>query len=154
MNQSVLLLLLNRYSKGQALYHKITSKKLPSQLSWFNQNKRASLEFDILPTYQNSTRRSLLSSYPIYNIEKTMIVVVFKLAESLAFIFTRIYQNSTKPSNLVLLKSIYQTMPKTACNDKELKMIGSMILLTKSADRSKVCAPVHIFTRLPVIRQK
>jgi hypothetical protein len=124
MNQRVLLLLLHLYSKGQALYHKTTSNKLPSQLSWFNQNKRASLQFDILPTYQNSTRRSLLSSYPIYNIERIMMVVLNKLAESLSFIVTRIYQNSTKTSNLVLLKTICQTSTQTACYDKELKMIG------------------------------
>jgi hypothetical protein len=123
MNQKVLLLLLNRYSKGQAIYQKTTSKKLPSQLSWFNPNKRASLKPDILPTYQNSARRSLLSSYPIYNIERIMMLVLNKLAKSLSFIVTRIYQNSTKPSNLVLLKSLNRR-GKTACYDKELKMIG------------------------------
>ncbi|MGK0377975.1 MAG: hypothetical protein ACJA1Z_001787, partial [Patiriisocius sp.] len=72
MNQRVVLFLLNLYSKGQALYFKTTSKKLPFQLSWFNQNKRASLEFDLIPTYQNSTPRSVLSPYPIYNIERIM----------------------------------------------------------------------------------
>jgi hypothetical protein len=124
MNQRVLFFLLNRYSKGQALYHKITSKKLPSQLSWFNQNKFASLKLDIIPTYQNSTRRSYLSSYPIYNIERIMMAVVYKLAERLSFIATRIYQNPTKASNLVLLKSLNHRGPKTACLDKELKMIS------------------------------
>jgi hypothetical protein len=124
MNQRVLLLLLNLYSKGQAIYHKTTSKKLPSQLSWFNPNQPASLQFDILPTYHNSARRSLLSSYPIYNIERIMMAVVYKLAESLSFVTKRRYQNPTKSSNLVLFKSICQTMPKTACFDKELKMIS------------------------------
>jgi hypothetical protein len=124
MNQRVLLFLLNRHSKGQALCYKTTSKKLASQLSWFNQNKRASLKLDILPTYQNSARRSLLSSYPIYNIERIMMVVLNKLAKSLSFIVTRIYQNSTKTANLVLLKTICQTSLKTACYDKELKLIG------------------------------
>jgi hypothetical protein len=124
MNQRVLHLSLHLYSKGQALYHKTTSKKLPSQLSWFNPNKRASLKLDILPTYQNSARRSLLSTYPIYNIERIMMVVSNKLAKSLIFIVTRIYQKSTKASNLVLLKTICQTSPQTACFDKELKMIG------------------------------
>jgi hypothetical protein len=130
MNQKVLLFLLHLYSKGQAIYQKTTSKKLPSQLSWFNPNQPASLQFDILPTYQISTIstistiRSVLSSYPIYNTERIMMAVVYKLAESLSFIVTRIYQNSTKASNLVLLKTICQTSPKTACYDKELKMIG------------------------------
>jgi hypothetical protein len=124
MNQRVLLLLLNRYSKGQALYYKTICKKLHSQLSWFNHNKRASLQFDILPTYQNSARRSLLSSYPIYNIERMMMVVLHKLAESLSFITTRRYQNSTKALNLVLLKVIYRRSTKTDCFDKELKIIG------------------------------
>jgi hypothetical protein len=124
MNQRVLLLLLNLYSKGQAISHKTTSKKLPSQLSWFNPNQPVSLEFDILPTYQNSARRSLLSPYPIYNIERTIMVVVYKLAASLSFIVTRIYQNSRKHSNLVLLKSLNHRGPKTACFDEELKMIG------------------------------
>jgi hypothetical protein len=123
MNQRVLLFLLNLYSKGQALYFKTTSKKLASQLSWFNPNQPASLQFDILPTYQNSTRKLLLNSYPIYKIERTMIVVVYKLAESLEFVSTKRYQNSTKASNLVLFKSIRQTMPKRACFDEELKMI-------------------------------
>jgi hypothetical protein len=124
MNQKVVLFLLNLYSKGQALYHKTTSKKLPSQLSCFNPNQRASLEFDIQPTYQNSTHRSLLSSYPIYNIERIILIILDKLAEILSFIVTRIYQNTTRASNLVLFKSIYQTRPKTACYDKELKMIS------------------------------
>jgi hypothetical protein len=124
MNQRVLLSLLNRYSKGQALYHEITSKKLSSQLSWFNPNQPASLQFDILPTYQNSTRKLLLSKYPIYKIERIIMVVVYKLAESLSFIVTRIYQNSTKASNLVLLKAIYQRGPKSAYFNKELKMIS------------------------------
>jgi hypothetical protein len=124
MNHRVLLFLLNRYSKGQALYHKTTSKKLASQLSWFNPNKRASLKLDILPTYQNSARRSLLSSYPIYNTERIMMVVLNKLAEDLSFVTAKRYQNSTKASNLVLLKIICQTSPQTACYDKELKMIS------------------------------
>jgi hypothetical protein len=124
MNQRILLLLPNLYSKGQALYHKTSSKKLPSQLSWFNLNQPASLQFDILPTYQNSTRRSVLSSYPIYNIERTIMVVLYKLAERLSFIATRIYQNSTKASNLVLLKPTCHRRPKRACFDEELKMIG------------------------------
>jgi hypothetical protein len=124
MNQRVLFFLLNLYSKGQALSHKTTSKKLLSQLSWFNPNQPVSLQFEILPTYQNSTRRSVLSSYPIYNIERTMMVVVYKLAERLSFIATRIYQKSTKASNLVLLKPICRRSPKTACYDKELKMIS------------------------------
>jgi hypothetical protein len=124
MNQRVVLFLLNLYSKDQAIYHKITGNKLPSQLSRCNSNKPASLQFDILPTYQNSTRRSLSSSFPIYNIERIMMVALCKLADSVSFIFTRIYQNSTKASNLVLLKSICQTRPKTACYDKELNMIG------------------------------
>jgi DNA topoisomerase VI subunit B len=123
MNQRVVLLLPNLYSKGQALYHKTSSKKLPSQLSWFNPNQPASLEFDILPTYQNSTRRSVLSSFPIYNIERIILIVIDKLAESLSLIATRIYQNSRKPSNLVLLKSLNLRGPTTACFDKELKMI-------------------------------
>jgi hypothetical protein len=38
-------------------------------------------------------------------------------------------------------------MPKTAYYDKELKMISWMILLTKSADINKICAPVHISPR-------
>jgi hypothetical protein len=124
MNQRVLLLLLHLYSKGQALYHKTTCKKLHSQLSWFNQNKRASLQIDILPTYQNSTRRSLLSSYPIYNIERIMMIVLNKLAKSLSFVTAKRYQNSIKASNLVLLKTICQTSLQTACFDKDLKMIG------------------------------
>jgi hypothetical protein len=124
MNQRVLLLLLNLYSKGQAISHKTTSKKLLSQLSWFKPNQLVSLQFDILPAYRNSTRRSVLNSYPIYNIERTMIVVVYKLAESLSFIVTRIYQNSTKASSLVLLKSLNHRGPKTACFDEELKMIN------------------------------
>jgi hypothetical protein len=123
MNQRVVLFLLNLYSKGQALYFKTTSKKLPSQLSWFNPNKRASLEFDLIPTYQNSTRRSVLSSYPIYNIERIILIVIDKLAESLSLIATRIYQNSTKASNLVLFKSLNHR-GNTACYDKELKMIS------------------------------
>jgi hypothetical protein len=124
MNQTVLPFLLNRYSKGQAIYHKTTSKKLLSQLSWFNPNQLVSLKLDDIPTYQNSTRRSVLSSYPIYNIERIMMVVVYKLAESLSIIATRIYQNSKKYSNLVLLKSLNHIGPKTACFDEELKMIG------------------------------
>jgi hypothetical protein len=124
MNQRVVLFLLNRHSKGQALCYKTTGNKLPSQLSWFNSNKPANLEFYILPTYQNSTRRSVLCSFLIYNIERIMMVVLYTLAESVSFIFTRIYQNSTKASNLVLLKSICQTRSKTACYDKELKMIS------------------------------
>jgi hypothetical protein len=124
MNQRVLLLLPNLYSKGQALYFKTTSKKLASQLAWFNPNQPASLQFDILPTYQNSTRKLLLNSYPIYKIERTMIVVVYKLAESLEFANTNRYKNTAKASNLVILKSIRQTMPKRACFDEELKMIG------------------------------
>jgi hypothetical protein len=124
MNQRVLLLLLHLYSKGQALYFKTTSKKLASQLSWFNPNQPTSLQFDILPTYQNSTRKSFLSPYPIYNIERTMMVVVYKLAESLSFIATRRYQNPIKASNLVLLKSLNHRDPKRACFDEELKMIG------------------------------
>ncbi|MGK0379875.1 MAG: hypothetical protein ACJA1Z_003703 [Patiriisocius sp.] len=124
MNQRVVLFLLHLYSKGQDLYFKTTSKKLPSHLSWFNPNQPVSLQFDILPTYQNSTRRSVLSSYPIYNIERTIMVVLYKLAERLSFIATRIYQKSTKASNLVLLKPTCHRRPKTAFFDKELKMIG------------------------------
>jgi hypothetical protein len=123
MNQRVLLFLLHLYSKGQALYHETTSNKLASQLSWFNQNKRASLKPDILPSYQNSARRSLLSSYPIYNTERIMMVVLNKLAEGLSFDTAKRYQNSTKASNLVLLKSLNRR-GKTACYDKELKTIG------------------------------
>jgi hypothetical protein len=122
MNQRVLLLLLNLYSNGQAIYHKTTSKKLPSQLSWFNLNQLVSLKLDVIPTYQNSTRRSVLSSFPIYDIER-MIIVLNKLADSLSFLATRIYQNSVKPSNLVLLKSLNHRDPKRACFDEELKMI-------------------------------
>jgi hypothetical protein len=124
MNQRVVLFLLNLYSKSQAIYHEITGKKLPSQLSWFNSNKPASLQFDILPTYQNSTRRSVFSTYLFYNIEGITEVVVYKLAKSLCFIATRRYQNSTRASNLVLLKVIYHRSTKTDCFDKELKMIG------------------------------
>jgi hypothetical protein len=124
MNHRVLLSLLNLYSKGQAIYHETISKKLPSQLSWYNSNKPVNLEFYILPTYQNSTRRSVLSSFPICNIERIMMAALYKLAESVSFIFTRIYQNPIKDSNLVFFKSIYQTRPKTACYDKELKMIS------------------------------
>jgi hypothetical protein len=124
MNQRVLLLLLNLYSKGQAISHKTTIKKLASQLSWFHPNQLVRLKLDVIPTYQNSTYRSLLSTYPIYNIERTMMVVVYKLAKSISLITTRIYQNSKKSSNLVLFKSICQTMPKTACYDKELKMMS------------------------------
>jgi hypothetical protein len=123
MNQRVVLFLLHLYSKGQDLYFKTTSKKLPSHLSWFNPNQPVSLQFDILPTYQNSTRRSVLSSYPIYNIERTIMVVLYKLAESLEFANTNRYKNTAKASNLVILKSIRQTMPKRACFDEELKMI-------------------------------
>jgi hypothetical protein len=118
MNQRVVLFMLNHYSKGQAIYHEITSKKLPSQLSWFNQNQPASLELDLIPTYQNSTRRSVLSTYLFYNVERNMMVVLYKLAESLEFFTTKRYQNPTKPSNLVLFKSICQTRPKTDCFDK------------------------------------
>ena len=146
MNQRVVLFLLNLYSKGQALYFKTTSKKLPSQLSWFNQNQPASLQFDILPYYQNSERRSVLGSFPIYKIERTMMVVLYTLAERLSFIATRIYQKSTKASNLVLLKPTCHRRPKRAYFDKELKMISWMILLTKSADRSNIYTPVQIFT--------
>jgi hypothetical protein len=124
MNQRVVLFLLNLYSKSQATYHETISKKLHSQLSWCNQNKRASLQFGLIPTYQNSTRRSSLNSFPFYNIERIMMVVLYTLADSISFIVTRIYQNSNKASNLVLFKSIYQTRPKTACYDKELKMIS------------------------------
>jgi hypothetical protein len=123
MNQRVLFFLLNRYSKGQALYFKTTSKKLPSQLFWFNPNKPAHLQFDIIPAYQNSTRRSVLSPYPIYKIERIMMAVLYKLAESLEFVTTKKYQNSAKPSNLVLFKSLNHR-GKTACYDKELKMIS------------------------------
>jgi hypothetical protein len=123
MNQRVLLFLLNLYSKGQALYFKTTSKKLPYRLSWFNPNQLVSLQFDTIPAYQNSTRRSFLSSYPIYNIKRTMMAVVYKLAESLEFVTTKRYKNTAKASNLVILKSIRQTMPKRACFDEELKMI-------------------------------
>jgi hypothetical protein len=124
MNQRVLLILLNLYSKGQAIYHEITSKKLSSQLSWFNPNQPAGLQFYILPTYQNSTRKLLLSSYPINKIKRIMVVVVYTLAESISFNVKRIYNKSTKALNLVLFKSICQTMPKTACYDKELKMMS------------------------------
>jgi hypothetical protein len=124
MNQRVVFFLLNLYSKDQAICYKITGNKLPFQLSWYNSNKPANLEFDILPTYQNSTRRSVLSSFPICNIERIMMAALYKLAESVSFIFTRIYQNPIKASNLVLLKSICQTRSKTACYDKELKMIS------------------------------
>jgi hypothetical protein len=123
MNQRILLFLLTLYSKGQALCYETTSKKLASQLAWFNPNQPVSLQFDILPTYQNSTRRSVLSSYPIYNIERTIMVVLYKLAESLEFANTNRYKNTAKASNLVILKSIRQTMPKRACFDEELKMI-------------------------------
>jgi hypothetical protein len=88
----------------------------------FNPNQLARLQFDILPTYQNSTYRSVLSSFPIYNVER-MIIVLNKLAESLSFIVTRIYQNSSKASNLVYLKSLNDRDPKRACFDEELKMI-------------------------------
>jgi hypothetical protein len=124
MNQRILLLLLHLYSKGQALYFKTTSKKLASQLSWFNPNQLVSLEFDILPNYQNSERRSVLGSFPIYKIERIMVVVVYTLAESLEFITAKRYQNSKNTSNLVLLKPICQRIPKRACFDEELKMIG------------------------------
>jgi hypothetical protein len=123
MNQRVVLFLLHLYSKGQVLYHKTTSKKLPSQILWFNPNQPARLQFDIITAYQNSARRSVLGPYPIYNIERIMMVVVYKLAESLEFVTTKRYQNSAKASNLILLKAIYQRCPKTACFDKELKMI-------------------------------
>ncbi|MFT4849816.1 MAG: hypothetical protein ACI83B_002364 [Sediminicola sp.] len=124
MNQRVVLFLLTLYSKGQDLYFKTTSKKLQSQLSWFNPNQPASLQFDILPTYQNSARISVLSSFPIYNIERIMMVVLYTLAQSLELFATKRYQNSTKASNLVLLKPTCQRRPKTDCFDKEQKMIG------------------------------
>jgi hypothetical protein len=124
MNQRVVLFLLHLYSKGQALYFKTTSKKLASQLSLFNPNQPASLQFDILPNYQNSERRSVLGSFPIYKIERTMMVVLYTLAESLEFVTTKRYQNTTKASNLVLLKPTCHRRPKRACFDEELKMIG------------------------------
>jgi hypothetical protein len=124
MNQRVLLLLLNLYSKGQALYFKTTSKKLPSRLSWFNPNKPTSLKLDIIPAYRNSTGRSVLNSYPIYNIKRTMMAVVYKLAESLEFVTAERYQNTTKASNLVLLKPTCHRRPKRACFDEELKMMS------------------------------
>jgi hypothetical protein len=124
MNQRILLLLLHLYSKGQALYFKTTSKKLASQLSWFNPNKPVSLQLDILLTYQNSTRRSVLSSYPIYDIERTIMVVVYKLAERLSFVNTKRYKNTAKASNLVLLKPTCHRRPKRACFDEELKMMS------------------------------
>jgi hypothetical protein len=123
MNQRVVLFLLNLYSKSQAIYHETTSKKLPFQLSWYNSNKPASLQFDILPTYQNSTRRSVLCSFLIYNIERSMMIVLYKLAESISFIAKWIYQKSTKAANLVLLKSLNHR-GKTACFYTELKMIS------------------------------
>jgi hypothetical protein len=96
MNQRVAIFLLNRYSKGQAVCHEITSKKkLPSQLSWFNPNKLSRLQFDIITAYQNSTRRSILGSFPIYKVERMMMVVLYKLAESLSFVSAKRYQNST-----------------------------------------------------------
>jgi hypothetical protein len=124
MNQRVVLFLLNLYSKDQAICYKITGNKLPSQLFWFNSNKPASPKLDLIPSYQNSTRRSVLSSYPIYNIERNMVILLNQLAESLGLVTTNRYQNSTKASNLVLFKSICRRSPKTACVDKELKMIG------------------------------
>jgi hypothetical protein len=124
MNQRVVLFLLIRYKKGQAIYHETISKKLPSQLLWFNSNKPSNLKLDLIPTYQNSTHRPVLGSFPIYKIEMIMMVVLYRLAESLSFIAKRIYQNPIKASNLVLLKSICQTRSKTACYDKELKMIS------------------------------
>jgi hypothetical protein len=124
MNQRIVPFLLSRYSKGQTLYHETTSKKLASQLSWFNPNKPASLQLDILLTYQNSTRRSVLSSYPIYNRKRIILIVLDKLAQSLEFVTTKRYQNSTKASNLVLLKPTCQRRPKTDCFDKELKMMS------------------------------
>jgi hypothetical protein len=124
MNQRAVLFLLYLYSKGQALYFKTISKKLPSQRSWFNQNQLASLVFDIIPIYQNSTLRSVLSSYPNYNIERTKMVVSYKLAESLEFVIAKRYQNSTRASNLVILKSLNHRGPKTDCFDKELEMIS------------------------------
>jgi hypothetical protein len=124
MNQRVVLFLLNLYSKGQALCYEITSKKLASQLTWFNPNQPASLQLDLITTPQNNTRSSLLSSYPIYKTERIRMIVVYKLAESLSFIVTRIYQNTTRASNLVLLKSLNHRGPKTACFDKDLKMIS------------------------------
>ncbi|MFT6443690.1 MAG: hypothetical protein ACJASM_003253, partial [Salibacteraceae bacterium] len=61
---------------------------------------------------------------PIYNIERIILIILDKLAEILSFIVTRIYQNPTKASNLVLLKSLNHIGPKTAYFDKELKMIS------------------------------
>jgi hypothetical protein len=124
MNQRVVLFLLNLYSKGQAVCSEITSKKLPSQLSWFNPNKRASLQFDILTTYQNSTRRSVLSSYLFYKIERNMMVVLYKLAESLEFVTAKRCQNSANASNLILSKLLNHRGPKRDCFDKGLKMIS------------------------------
>ncbi|MFT5760425.1 MAG: hypothetical protein ACI9LM_005211, partial [Alteromonadaceae bacterium] len=93
------------------------------QLSWFNQNKRASPKLDLIPAYQNSTRRSVLYSFLIYKIERIMMAVLYRLVDSLNLIAKRIYQNSAKPSNIVLLKSLNQR-GKMACFDKELKMLG------------------------------
>jgi hypothetical protein len=124
MNQRFVLFFLNLYSKGHAIYHEITSIKRHYQLSWFNQNKRASPKLDLIPAYQNSTRRSVLSTYLFYNVERNMMVVLYKLAESLEFFTTKRYQNPTKPSNLVFFKSICQTMSKTACFDKGLKIMS------------------------------
>jgi hypothetical protein len=52
-----------------------------------------------------------------------MMAVFYKLAESLEFVTAKRCQNSIKASNLVLLKSLNHR-DKTACFDKELKMIG------------------------------
>jgi hypothetical protein len=123
MNQRFVLFFLNLYSKGQAIYHEITSIKRHYQLSWFNQNKRASPKLDLIPAYQNSTRRSVLYSFLIYKIERIMMAVLYRLVDSLNLIAKRIYQNSAKPSNIVLLKSLNQR-GKMACFDKELKMLG------------------------------
>jgi hypothetical protein len=124
MNQRFVLFFLNLYSRGQAIYYEITSIKRHYQLSWFNPNEPASLQFDLIPTHQNSTRRSYLSSFPIYNIKRTMMAVLYKLAESLSFIFTRIYQNSAKASNLILSKLLNHKGPKRDCFDKELKIMS------------------------------
>jgi hypothetical protein len=51
-------------------------------------------------------------------------LVLYKLAESLGLVTTKRYQNSTKPSNLVFLKSLNHRVPKTACFEKELKVIS------------------------------
>jgi hypothetical protein len=124
MNQRVVLFLLNRHSKGQALCYKTTSKKILSQLSWFNPNQLVRLKFDIKASYYNSTHKSLLNSYPAYNIEKSMMIFLDKKAESLSFNTIRRYQIFIKALNLVLLKSLNLRGPTTACFDKDLKMIS------------------------------